>query len=245
MLLGHVDLIEKLLVLDFSGKALSPKSVVDMLGQFPLGRGTLKELKGLKKRFKHCLEQLSAREKELQRMSEGLCASCDKLGEHFRMRLEDVALMDEISSLTARMDDANLEKNEEFRSKVRVLQQLGFIDKGNEISQKGRFSREISSGDQILLTEFLFNYEWSSLSDPEFAGIVAVFLQTGRGKGGKQQEAGLEEEQERLGAEESIMGKACTEAREFILGITEKLLALERREGVKEEVNEVEGRLNY
>ena len=54
-------------------------------------------------------------------MNEGLCASCEKLGEHFRMRVEDVALMDEISLLTARIDDANLEKNEEFKSKVRVL----------------------------------------------------------------------------------------------------------------------------
>ena len=58
-------------------------------------------------------------------------------------------------------------------------------------------------------------------------------------------EAGIEEERERLAAEESIMGEKCTDAREFILGLTEKLIALERREGVKDEINEVEGRLNY
>jgi len=65
---------------------------------------------------------------------------------------------------------------DELKSRKRVLRRLGFITAADVIEMKGRVACEISSGDELLLTEMIFNGLFNPLSPEQCAALLSCFV---------------------------------------------------------------------
>ena len=68
---------------------------------------------------------------------------------------------------------------EELKCRKRVLRRLEFISSNDDIVEmKGRVACEISSGDELLLTELIFNGVFNPLIPEQCAGLLSCFVFT-------------------------------------------------------------------
>ena len=64
---------------------------------------------------------------------------------------------------------------DELKCRKRVLRRLGFATSGDVIELKGRVACEISSGDELLLTEMIFNGVFNELNPEQMVSILSCF----------------------------------------------------------------------
>ena len=67
---------------------------------------------------------------------------------------------------------------EELKCRKRVLRRLGFTSASDIVDMKGRVACEISTGDELLLTELIFNGAFNALSPEQCAGLLSCFVFT-------------------------------------------------------------------
>ncbi|KAF8474944.1 rRNA-processing arch domain-containing protein [Kalaharituber pfeilii] len=65
---------------------------------------------------------------------------------------------------------------DELKCRKRVLRRLGFITENDVIQLKARVACEISSGDELLLTELLFNRVFNELTPEQCAALLSCFV---------------------------------------------------------------------
>lgn len=65
---------------------------------------------------------------------------------------------------------------EELKCRKRVLRRLGFTNSADIVDMKGRVACEISTGDELLLTELIFNGVFNPLSPEQCAGLLSCFV---------------------------------------------------------------------
>jgi ATP-dependent RNA helicase DOB1 len=65
---------------------------------------------------------------------------------------------------------------EELKCRKRVLRRLGFTTPEDIVDMKGRVACEISSGDELLLTELVFNGVFTPLSPEQCAALLSCFV---------------------------------------------------------------------
>ncbi|KAJ8689869.1 ATP-dependent RNA helicase mtr4 [Pleurotus ostreatus] len=65
---------------------------------------------------------------------------------------------------------------EELKCRKRVLRRLAFTDSEDIVDMKGRVACEISSGDELLLTELIFNGVFNLLSPEQCAALLSCFV---------------------------------------------------------------------
>lgn len=65
---------------------------------------------------------------------------------------------------------------EELKCRKRVLRRLAFTDSEDIVDMKGRVACEISSGDELLLTELIFNGVFNPLSPEQCAALLSCFV---------------------------------------------------------------------
>ncbi|TFY77896.1 hypothetical protein EWM64_g6115, partial [Hericium alpestre] len=65
---------------------------------------------------------------------------------------------------------------EELKARKRVLRRLGFTNADDIVDVKGRAACEISTGDELLLTELMFNGVFNPLSPEQCAGLLSCFV---------------------------------------------------------------------
>ena len=69
-------------------------------------------------------------------------------------------------------------KLEELKYRKRVLRRLGFTTSADIVDMKGRVACEISSGDELLLTELIFNGAFNPLAPEHCAALLCCFVFT-------------------------------------------------------------------
>ena len=65
---------------------------------------------------------------------------------------------------------------EELKSRKRVLRRLGFTSSSDIVDMKGRVACEISTGDELLLTEMIYNGVFNSLLPEQCAALLSCFV---------------------------------------------------------------------
>ena len=65
---------------------------------------------------------------------------------------------------------------DELKCRKRVLRRLGFTTSEDVIEMKGRVACEISSGDELLLTEMIFNGVFNDLTPEQTAALLSCFV---------------------------------------------------------------------
>ena len=65
---------------------------------------------------------------------------------------------------------------EELKCRKRVLRRLGFTTSADIVDVKGRVACEISTGDELLLTELIFNGVFNPLEPEHCAALLSCFV---------------------------------------------------------------------
>ncbi|CEQ40954.1 SPOSA6832_02632, partial [Sporobolomyces salmonicolor] len=65
---------------------------------------------------------------------------------------------------------------DELRNRKRALRRLGFATNEDVVEQKGRVACEISSGDELLLTEMVFGGVFNDLTPQQCAALLSCFV---------------------------------------------------------------------
>ncbi len=65
---------------------------------------------------------------------------------------------------------------EELKCRKRVLRRLGFTTSADIVDVKGRVACEISTGDELLLTELIFNGVFNNLTPEQCTALLSCFV---------------------------------------------------------------------
>ena len=65
---------------------------------------------------------------------------------------------------------------DELKSRKRVLRRLGFINEAEVVQLKARVACEISTGDELLLSELLFDNFFNPLTPEQCAAVLSCFI---------------------------------------------------------------------
>ncbi|KNC52605.1 uncharacterized protein AMSG_08468 [Thecamonas trahens ATCC 50062] len=79
-------------------------------------------------------------------------------------------------------ESSHLALKEDMKKMQRVLRRLGHLSTDNVIELKGRVAVEINAGDELVLTEMMFDGLFSTLTPAEVAGILSCFVFQGKSK---------------------------------------------------------------
>ncbi|KAI5137790.1 ATP-dependent RNA helicase DOB1 [Nematocida ausubeli] len=85
------------------------------------------------------------------------------------------AVQQEIDALGKKKEQTRLVMIDEYNNKRRILQGLSYLSQ-KEVLIKGKVASEISSGDELLLTEMLFNNEFSKLSPGRICSLLSCVV---------------------------------------------------------------------
>jgi ATP-dependent RNA helicase DOB1 len=88
-----------------------------------------------------------------------------------------VALTAELKLLRKQVSEAlSVIQLDELRARKRVLRRLGFISETDVVQLKARVACEISTGDELVLSELLFNRFFNELSPEHCAAALSCFI---------------------------------------------------------------------
>ncbi|XP_076910487.1 DExH-box ATP-dependent RNA helicase DExH10-like [Bidens hawaiensis] len=83
----------------------------------------------------------------------------------------------EIQQLKTKMRDSQLQKfRDELKNRSRVLKKLGHIDSEGIVQVKGRAACLIDTGDELLVTELMFNGTFNDLDHHQIAALASCFI---------------------------------------------------------------------
>ncbi|KAG2560631.1 hypothetical protein PVAP13_8KG080900 [Panicum virgatum] len=86
-------------------------------------------------------------------------------------------LNSEIQNLKSKMRDSQIQKfRDELRNRSRVLKMLGHIDADGVLQLKGRAACLIDTGDELLITELMFNGTFNDLDHHQVASLASCFV---------------------------------------------------------------------
>lgn len=153
------------------------KSIAEVNKRFPAGVPLLDPVKDMKigdKEFKQVINKIGMFEKRL--MAHPLHSHADLAGllEQYRGKAK---VEDELKAAKETLRKSkSLLQMEELKNMKRVLRRLGYCTPSDVIEIKGRIACELSSADELLLTEMMFNGLFNPLTPPEVASILSCFV---------------------------------------------------------------------
>lgn len=121
--------------------------------------------------------------KKIQTMEQKMFASPlhkdPRLPELYGLYARKRAAQDRVRLLKKRIQATHdVLQMEELKSRKRVLRRLGFTSADDIVDVKGRVACEISTGDELLLTELIFNGVFNPLAPEYCAGLLSCFVFT-------------------------------------------------------------------
>lgn len=106
-----------------------------------------------------------------------------KLKESFELYSQKVEIEQKIKLLKEKILEAQaVIQLDDLRHRKRVLRRLGFTTQEDIIELKGRVACEISTGDELLLTELIFNGTFTDLNAEQCAALLSCFVFQERAK---------------------------------------------------------------
>ncbi|TFY77707.1 hypothetical protein EWM64_g6305 [Hericium alpestre] len=153
------------------------KSLLEVQRRFPDGITFLDPIEDMKiqdKQFKSLVDKIHVVEQKMftSPLHEDPC-----LPKLYSRYMEKVEVMDKIRSLKQQVQATrDVLQMEELKARKRVLRRLGFTNVDDIVDIKGRVACEINTGDELLLTELMFNGVFNPLSPEQCAGLLSCFV---------------------------------------------------------------------
>lgn len=97
-----------------------------------------------------------------------------KLYSQYAAKME---IADKAKSVRKKISDASsVLQLDELKQRKRVLRRLGFTDDADVVKMKARVACEISTGDELVISELLFNGFFNELSPEHCAAALSCFI---------------------------------------------------------------------
>ncbi|GAW07422.1 antiviral helicase [Lentinula edodes] len=153
------------------------KSILEVQRRFPDGVPLLDPVKDMKikdEKFTALVQKIEAME---DKMYKNPLHTDPRLSELYAMYKNKKELQDSIRSLKKRIQSTHdVLQMEELKCRKRVLRRLGFTSAMDIVDTKGRVACEISTGDELLLTELIFNGAFNTLAPEHCAALLSCFV---------------------------------------------------------------------
>ena len=153
------------------------KSLEEVSKRFPDGVALLDpiEVMGIEDEgFKRLLRKIEVMEHKM--MNHPLHKS-ESLPELYDQYGAKVALGKEIRQLRKKIADAqSVLQLDELKNRKRVLRRLDFVNEADVVQLKARVACEISTGDELVLSELLFNRFFNELTPEQCAAALSCFI---------------------------------------------------------------------
>ncbi|KAF8958427.1 rRNA-processing arch domain-containing protein [Flammula alnicola] len=153
------------------------KSVLEVHRRFPDGVALLDPIEnmGIKDdKFKELVKKIAAME---QKMFSSPLHTDPRLPELYTLFSKKKESQERIRNLKKRIQATHdVLQLEELKCRKRVLRRLAFTTSADIVDMKGRVACEISSGDELLLTELIFNGVFNPLSPEQCAALLSCFV---------------------------------------------------------------------
>uniref|UniRef100_A0A8H7XX10 Antiviral helicase n=1 Tax=Psilocybe cubensis TaxID=181762 RepID=A0A8H7XX10_PSICU len=155
------------------------KTMLEVHRRFPDGITLLDPIEnmGIKdEKFKELVKKIAAME---QKMFSSPLHKDPRLPELYTLYSKKKESQERIRNLKKRIQATHdVLQLEELKCRKRVLRRLAFTDASDIVDMKGRVACEISSGDELLLTELIFNGVFNSLGPEQCAALLSCFVFT-------------------------------------------------------------------
>lgn len=165
--------------------AASKRSLVRTLKDLPKKLGTvpvMDPVASMKIKDDDFLMLVRKIEALLQRLAESPLNNMEQKDQLLAEYTEKTALEGEIAALKEKIRETEaVVQLEDLRRRRRVLRKLGFT-KDDVIELKGRVACEISTGDELLLTELIFGGAFNDLDAEQCAALLSCFVFQERSK---------------------------------------------------------------
>ena len=100
-----------------------------------------------------------------------------RLPELYDQYAEKVELGNKIKATKKKISAAlSIMQLDELKCRKRVLRRFQFINEADVVQLKARVACEISSGDELMLSELLFNGFFNNLTPEQCAAVLSVFI---------------------------------------------------------------------
>ncbi|KAJ3723458.1 rRNA-processing arch domain-containing protein [Lentinula guzmanii] len=153
------------------------KSILEVQRRFPDGIPLLDPVKDMRikdDKFTALVQKIEAME---DKMYKSPLHTDSRLSELYALYNKKKELQDSIRSLKKRIQSTHdVLQMEELKCRKRVLRRLGFISSSDIVDTKGRVACEISTGDELLLTELIFNGAFNTLAPEHCAALLSCFV---------------------------------------------------------------------
>ncbi|KAG8927198.1 ATP-dependent RNA helicase mtr4 [Tulasnella sp. 418] len=153
------------------------KALTEIQRRFPEGIALLDPVKNMNIKDELFLD-LIEKIKVLQgRLYSSPLHNDPKLPELYELYAQKQDAMALVKALKKKIQSAlDIMQLDELKSRKRVLRRLGFTTSADVIELKGRVACEISTGDELLLTELIFQGAFNSLSPEQCAALLSCFV---------------------------------------------------------------------
>ncbi|KAI5359996.1 Putative helicase, rRNA-processing arch domain, P-loop containing nucleoside triphosphate hydrolase [Septoria linicola] len=153
------------------------KALEEVARRFPDGVAILDPIENMginDDGFKKLLRKIEVLEHKL--LSHPLHKS-ERLAELYDQYAGKIEITNEIKALRKKMADAlSVLQLDELKNRKRVLRRLGFVNEADVVQLKARVACEISTGDELVLSELLFNRFFNELTPEQCAATLSVFI---------------------------------------------------------------------
>ncbi|CUM65071.1 uncharacterized protein PRCAT00002693001 [Priceomyces carsonii] len=166
-----------------SAKKTLLKTMKDLPNKLPDGIPLIDPIKSMKiedSDFKALLSKVEVLESKLEANPLHGSVRLKALYDEYSQK---VAVENKIKGLKNKiLDTQAVIQLDDLRHRKRVLRRLGFCTQNDIIELKGRVACEISTGDELLLTELIFNGTFNDLSSEQSAALLSCFVFQERSK---------------------------------------------------------------
>ncbi|KAJ5105434.1 hypothetical protein NUU61_002781 [Penicillium alfredii] len=153
------------------------KSLDEVQKRFPDGLAVLDPIEnmGIKdESFKKLLRKMEVLE---SRLLGNPLHNSPRLPELYEQYAAKVDLGTEIKTIKKKISEAtSVLQLDELKCRKRVLRRFGFINDAEVVQLKARVACEISTGDELMLSELLFNGFFNNLTPEQVAAVISVFV---------------------------------------------------------------------
>jgi ATP-dependent RNA helicase DOB1 len=151
----------KTLLSKYPGKRMPQ---LDPFKDYNIDSKTQEELRGILGREQELQQEIQALEQKYGDATAGKLLKAAELRNSIRKK-EMEALLSPLKKF-----------EEEFRQRKDVLRKLGHIDNNDNVTLKGRAASQIDTGDELLITELMFDGTFGALDENELASLLSCMV---------------------------------------------------------------------
>ncbi|XP_037075911.1 exosome RNA helicase MTR4-like [Pollicipes pollicipes] len=152
------------------------KTIKEMKRRFPAGVPRLDAVKDMGIRDREFVSLVEKIESFERRLFSHPLHDDPHLDELYNQYVEKVELNNELKAAKLELRRAkSLLQMDELKCRKRVLRRLGYCTAAGVIEVKGRVACELSSADELLITEMIFNGMFNELTVPQSVALMSCF----------------------------------------------------------------------